>query len=87
MAKTVSVTITYCDECGYDPQTLALTETLMREFGSDLSKIQLIPWHDGAFDVSVDGDLVHSMNRDGGFPRTEEIVRAVRERLAAKAAT
>ena len=33
MAKPVKVTITYCAECGYEPQTLALTDALMRQIG------------------------------------------------------
>ena len=85
MPKTVKITITYCAECGYEQQTLGLADRLMREFETSLSSLELIPWYDGAFDVSVDGDLIHSMFRDGGFPRNDDIVRAVRERLAAKA--
>lgn len=75
------VSITYCAECGYEPQTLALTSALMHEFIHELSSIEIIPWQDGAFDVVVNGDLVHSMYRDGGFPENETIIRAVRERL------
>lgn len=78
----VKVSITYCAECGYEPQTLALTSALMHEFLADLSSIELIPWHDGAFDVLVNGDLVHSMYRDGGFPENETIIHAVRERMS-----
>lgn len=86
MAKRpVKVTITYCAECGYEPQTLALAGALMTEFLYELSAIELIPWHEGSFDVSVGGDLVHSMYREGGFPEHEEIARAVRARLAAGA--
>jgi len=79
----VKVTITYCAECGYEPQTLALAGALMQEFQNGLSSIELIPWHEGSFDVSVGGELVHSMYREGGFPEPEAIARAVRERLAA----
>jgi selT/selW/selH-like putative selenoprotein len=78
----IKVSITYCASCGYEPQTLALTSALMHAFVYDLASIELIPWQDGAFDVVVDGDLVHSMYRDGGFPEHETIIRAVRERLA-----
>ncbi len=81
--RPVKVTITYCAECGYEPQTLALAGALMREFLYDLSSIELIPWHEGSFDVSVGGELVHSMFREGGFPEHETIIQAVRERLAA----
>jgi selT/selW/selH-like putative selenoprotein len=78
----IKVSITYCASCGYEPQTLALTSALMHEFVYELAAIELIPWQDGAFDVVVDGDLVHSMYRDGGFPEHATILDAVRERLA-----
>jgi selenoprotein W-related protein len=81
-AKPLKVTIAYCAECGYEPQTLALAGALMKAFGFRLSAIELVPWHDGAFDVLVGEDLIHSMLRDGGFPEHELVVRTVRERLA-----
>jgi selT/selW/selH-like putative selenoprotein len=79
--QPVKVSITYCAECGYEPQTIALTSALMLEFRNDLASIEIIPWHDGMFDVVVDGQLVHSMMRDGGFPENTTIVEAVRSRL------
>jgi selenoprotein W-related protein len=80
--RPVKVTITYCAECGYEPQTLALAEALMKQFRHELSEIELIPWEEGAFDVVVDGELVHSMYRDGGFPEHATIIAAVRQRQA-----
>jgi selenoprotein W-related protein len=80
--RPVKVTITYCAECGYEPQTLALAEALMKEFRHELSEIELIPWEEGAFDVVVDGELVHSMYTDGGFPEHATIIAAVRRRQA-----
>ncbi|MCB0187432.1 MAG: SelT/SelW/SelH family protein, partial [Caldilineaceae bacterium] len=77
----VRVAITYCADCGYEPQTLGLTEALMKAFIHDIGGIELIPWQDGAFDVTVNGDLVHSMYRDGGFPEHGTIIAAVRERM------
>ena len=80
-ATPPKVKITYCAECGYEPQTLDLVKSLMLEFGSRVSSVELIPWDGGTFDVSVDGTLVHSMTRDGGFPTAEAIKTAIRERL------
>jgi selenoprotein W-related protein len=74
----IKVTIAYCSECGYEPQTLALAEALMKEFRHELAEIELIPWYDGAFDVTVDGELVHSMFRDGGFGQQSVVIEAVR---------
>ena len=85
MASTrlVKVSITYCAECGYEPQTLQLADKLMRTFGHQLSSIELVPWYEGSFDVKVGDRLVHAMYRDGGFPEPEFVVNAVRAELSA----
>ena len=83
MTSAHKVKITYCAECGYEPQTLELAKALMLEFGARLSCIELIPWDGGTFDVSVDGELIHSMTRDGGFGDNVAIKEAVRARLPA----
>ncbi|HMQ33856.1 MAG TPA: Rdx family protein [Chloroflexaceae bacterium] len=80
-AQPVKVRIVYCASCGYEPYTLDLAKTLMQTFLYDVSSIELIPWQDGAFDVTVNGELVHSMYRDGGFPEHQTVVEAVRQRL------
>ena len=80
--SSVKVTITYCAECGYEPQTLALAGALMKSFTHQLSVIELVPWYEGSFDVAVDGQLIHSMYRDGGFPDNARMVEAVKARLA-----
>lgn len=36
--------------------------------------------HNGVFDVSVDGELLFSKNRDGRFPAEAEVVAALRKR-------
>jgi selenoprotein W-related protein len=85
-AKPVKVQIVYCAECGYEPYTIALANHLMVEFRDQLSSIEIIPWQDGSFDVTVGGELVHSMYREGGFPEHETIAAAVRAKLAASEA-
>lgn len=81
--RPVKVTITYCSECGYEPQTLELAGALMREFRHELAAIELIPWYDGSFEVTVDGERVHSMYQEGGFPEPATIIAAVRRHQAA----
>ena len=82
-ASGVKVTITYCVECGYEPQTLALAEALMKTFTHELTAIELVPWYEGSFDVAVNGQLVHSMYRDGGFPDHSTVVDAIKAQLTA----
>jgi selenoprotein W-related protein len=79
----VRVSITYCAECGYGPQALDLTKALMNAFGTKLTKIELVPWHDGSFEVAVNGRLVHSMMREGGFPEHDTIIEAAQAQLVA----
>ena len=84
--QLVKVSITYCAECGYEPQTLQLADKLMKTFGHQLSSIELIPWYEGSFDVKVGDRLVHAMSRDGGFPDPDFVADAVRAELSARQA-
>jgi selenoprotein W-related protein len=84
--QPVKVKIIYCASCGYEPYTLNLASALMKTFLYDIGSIEIIPWQEGAFDVVVDGELVHSMYREGGFPEHETVITAVRERMARQAA-
>jgi selenoprotein W-related protein len=77
----VKVTITYCAACGYEPQTIELVQALMLRARFDLSSIEIVVGEEGAFEVSVGGELVHSMYRDGGFPERETILKAVKAHL------
>jgi selenoprotein W-related protein len=86
-ARPIKVTIAYCSECGYEPQTVELAQALMVAFRHELSEIELIPWVDGSFDVTVDGELVHSMYREGGFPDPQVVIEAVRRHQAGEPAT
>jgi selenoprotein W-related protein len=79
--RPVKVVITYCAACGYEPQALGLAGALLRGLRGELASLELVPWYDSAFDVVVDGDLLHSMLRDGGFPADPAtIIAAARER-------
>jgi selenoprotein W-related protein len=79
-AGTAMIRITYCAECGYEPQALALVQALLMDAGGSFASIELVPWIDGSFEVQIDDDLVHSMGRDGGFPESRAIVEVLQSR-------
>ncbi len=87
MAKRpIKVTIAYCSECGYEPQTLKLAETLMKTFRHELSAVEIVPFFEGTFEVTVDGELVHSMEREGGFGDPAVVIEAVKRHQQVAAA-
>jgi selT/selW/selH-like putative selenoprotein len=84
MAKQpVTIAITYCAECGYEDPTLRLVRRLMDEFHMYLRRIEITPAVNGELEVVVDGELIHSTMASGLFPKPDEIVAAVRQRLEA----
>lgn len=60
---------------------MSLTEALLEQFGMDLKEIVLIPSMGGIFEVTVDGELVHSKRKTGRLPLIADIKKIVRQRI------
>jgi selenoprotein W-related protein len=56
-----------------------LAASLKKSFGIDA---ELIRGSGGVFDVTLDGELIFSKHRSGRFPKNEEVVRLINERVA-----
>jgi selenoprotein W-related protein len=61
-----------------------LTEEIVKgmEYGSLLS-VTLIPSEGGVFEVTVDGELIHSKNETGKFPAAGTILAQLKQRPVA----
>jgi selenoprotein W-related protein len=59
-----------------------LTEALLREYGSRISAVTLVPSSGGVFEVAIDGTNVFSKMETDRFPTIEEIGAALRDRLS-----
>lgn len=75
------VRITYCLPCRYQAKALQDGDTLLREFGRTLDALELIPGDHGVYDVTVDGQLVYSLDEEHRFPETLDLVRRVRSKI------
>ncbi len=51
------------------------------KYGDGLEAVDLVPSSGGAFEVSLDGDLIYSKLKTGAFPETEDITGAIDKAL------
>jgi len=77
------IRVAFCADCGYEGHAAELARSLFVEFGHRIAEVRLLPWDEASFDVSVDDELVHSMQRDGGMPVAADVAAKVRAALAA----
>ena len=54
---------------------------MKEKYGADLEGADLVPSSGGAFEVSLDGDLIYSKLKTGEFPDEDAIVAEVGDRL------
>ncbi|MBI5876143.1 MAG: Rdx family protein [Chloroflexi bacterium] len=62
-----------------------MTEEIIKgmEYGM-LSSVTLIPSEGGVFEVTVNGQLVHSRNETGTFPQPGAVLAKIKERSPAE---
>lgn len=81
VSRGVEIEIEYCDECGYLEPALRLTQALLQTHAHYIAGVKLVPSGDGAFEVTIDGELVHSAIETARFPRADEIRAALQQRV------
>ena len=58
-----------------------MTTKLLTTYKQKIKDLKLIPVGGGAFELSLDGDLIYSKLKTGEFPDEEWVVKAVGARL------
>ena len=61
---------------------MSLSNRLLTELKRHISSLELVPGTGGAFEVTVDDDLVYSKLATGEFPDEDEMLAALRSRAA-----
>ncbi len=60
---------------------MSLTADILKEFEAAITSLELIPGSGGAFEITVDGDLIFSKLAEGRHPVSAEIRNLMRSRL------
>ena len=76
------VTIRYCVPCRYQSKAVQDADAILREFGTGLEGVRLVPGEHGVYDVAVDGHVIYSMEKEERFPETGELLEKIRMRGA-----
>ncbi|MBS63073.1 SelT/SelW/SelH family protein [Salinisphaera sp.] len=75
------VEIHFCPGCRWQARAAWMAQELLTTFGEALGEVAIVPAASGVFEIHLDGELLHSRKRDGGFPETKPIKQMIRDRI------
>lgn len=58
-----------------------MAQELLNTFGDGLGEVAIVPAGSGVFEIHLDGELLHSRKRDGGFPEPKPVKQMIRDRI------
>jgi len=58
-----------------------LAEKLLATFGRELEGVRLVPSSGGVFDMTADGEMIHSKKMTGSFPEPNDILDTIRTKM------
>lgn len=64
-------------------QAVGLAAELTERYGRDKVNVALVQGSVGAFEVTIDGEKIHSKRKTGEFPRYGDVPLAIDMRMAA----
>ena len=79
---TNRVEIHYCTKCKWLLRSTWMAQELLSTFEDDISEVALIPGADAIFEIKVNGNLIWSRVRDGGFPDIKVLKSLIRDVVA-----
>ena len=79
MTTKPRVEIAYCPGCRWLMRAGWVAQELLTTFEEELGEVALMPGESGVFDVRVDGALLWSRSRDGGFPELKVLKQKLRD--------
>ncbi len=75
------VRITYCLPCRYQAKAVQDADALLKEFGSRIETLELVPGEHGVYDVAVDDEIVYSIEQEHRFPEIPDLIQRVQRKV------
>jgi selenoprotein W-related protein len=75
------IRITYCLPCRYQAKAVQDADALLKEFGSQIETLELVPGEHGVYDVSVDDEIVYSIEQEHRFPDIPDLIQRVHRKV------
>ena len=79
-AETV-VEIEFCRQCRYHMRAAWWAAELFNQYAGKIARIELVDGETSAFEIRLNGELVHSKLKTGRFPDLEELKQALGPRI------
>ncbi|HQU15618.1 MAG: selenoprotein W-related protein [Chromatiales bacterium 21-64-14] len=74
--------IEYCTQCRFVLRAAWMAQELLMTFDTELGEVSLIPGTGGAFEIRLDGEILHSRRATHEFPESKQLKQMVRDRIA-----
>lgn len=75
------LSITYCTQCNWLLRSAWMAQEVLSTFSLEMGAVTLVPATGGAFEISLDGEVIWERKRDGGFPDVKQLKQMVRDRI------
>lgn len=76
------IEIEYCTQCRFVLRATWMAQELLMSFPEEIGEVCLIPGTGGAFEVRLDGEVLHSRRASHDFPGSRRLKEMVRDRIA-----
>jgi len=74
--------IHYCKQCRWLLRATWISQELLTTFADEIGELTLKPGTGGVFEVSANGNLIWSREKNGGFPELKVLKQLVRDEIA-----
>ncbi len=79
---TNRVEIHYCTKCKWLIRSAWMAQEILSTFEDDVSEVALVPGANAIFEIKINGNLIWSRERDGGFPEIKVLKSLIRDVVA-----